>query len=254
MLSFGVLFFSFIAIMVTRALQAEVSGGQKERWSPEGAQMDAPGGEARAGQGDPGKLRLERKGGYVGKGSAGAPARARGSLTWCGHGGRSPLQSADTKPGPPRGRDARPGRGARALCLRALQPARAPPRPRPRLGTPASGSAGLGVAGSLGIAVRAPARAPPLRALSALPARTRSVSGTQGRSAERGEGEAPRPPRLPSPRLAGVGFHGEVPGRLSEKRQRHQGGGLPSPLPLLSSVQPRGRLTLPTGPVLLEDK
>lgn len=86
----------------------------------------------------------------LGKGDAGAPARARGSLTWRLQGGRSPLQSADTKPGPPRGRDARPGRGARgagSLSARranrsgpapAPPPARAPPPPVLRVpGSPA---------------------------------------------------------------------------------------------------------------------
>lgn len=72
----------------------------------------------------------------MGKGEAGAHARARGSLTWREQGGRSPLQSADTKPGSPRGRDARPRRGARRVSsLSACSAARsAPPQPRPRLG------------------------------------------------------------------------------------------------------------------------
>lgn len=95
----------------------------------------------------------------MGKGDAGAPARARDSLTWREQGGRSPLQNADTKPGSPRGRDARPGRGARrAGSLSARSAARsAPPQPRPRLGRlrlPLCGSQGLRPCA--GIAIRVP--------------------------------------------------------------------------------------------------
>lgn len=109
--------------------------------------MESPGGEIRVSQEGSGKLRLEQRG-NLGKGEAGAPARARGSFTWREQGGRSPLQSADTKPGSPRGRDARPGRGVRRVSsLSARSAARsAPPQPRPRLGRlrlPLCGSQGL---------------------------------------------------------------------------------------------------------------
>lgn len=204
--------------------------------------MESPGGEIRASQEGLGKLRLEQggSGGDLGKGDAGALARSRGSLTWREQGGRSPLQSADTKPGSPRGRDARPGRGARALCLRVLQPlgpaptpppARTPPPPTLRV----SGSPALGGDLNLGLVP-----APCARLLCSL----REHGWSRGpRSAQRGVGKArfrgprpelppcvsrspiPRPPRLPCPRLAGVRFHGEVPGRLRERRQRHRGGG-----------------------------
>lgn len=127
--------------------------------------MESPGGEIRASPGSwsegSGKLRLKQKGGNLGKGGAGAPARARGSLTWREQGGRSPLQREDTKPGSPRGRDARPRRRARradSLSTRSADSS-APPQPRPRLGRlrlPLCGSQGLRPCA--GIAIRVPSR------------------------------------------------------------------------------------------------
>lgn len=143
--------------------------------------MESPGGEIRASQEGLGKLRLEQSGGggHLGKGDAGAPARARGSLTWREQGGRSPLQSADTKPGSPRGRDARPGRGARRAGSLSARSAAARPRPNPAPGSDASAShsAGLGVS-SPGRGSQSGSRPCPLRAPSVRPARARLVSGT----------------------------------------------------------------------------
>lgn len=95
----------------------------------------------------------------MGKGDAGAPRTRTRLAHWRERGGRSPLQNADTKPGSPRGRDARPGRGARrAGSLSACSAARsAPPQPRPRLGRlrlPLCGSQGLRPCA--GIAIRVP--------------------------------------------------------------------------------------------------
>lgn len=179
---------------------------------------------------------------------------------------RARTQSQGPRVGGTRG----PGavRDARALCLRVLQPlgpaptpppARTPPPPTLRV----SGSPALGGDLNLGLVP-----APCARLLCAL----REHGWSRGpRSAQRGVGKArsrgprpelppcvsrsliPRPPRLRCPRLAGVRFHGEVPGRLSERRQRHRGGGAGL---YLSPPRPRqAHLTLLTlGSWCLEDK
>lgn len=88
--------------------------------------MEFPGGDTRDRQSRPGKLRLKRKGGPWGR-------RMQERRRLAHLGGRSPPQSADTKPGPPRGRDARPGavHRARALCLWTLLPLGPRPGPAP---------------------------------------------------------------------------------------------------------------------------
>lgn len=218
--------------------------------------------EIRASQEGSGKLRLERGlGGWdLGKGDAGAPARARGSR----EGGvrfRTRTQSQGPRVGGTRGPGA--ARGARALCLRALQPARPRPNPAPDSGASASHSAGLGVSGPARGSQSGSLPCPCARLLCAL----REHGWSRGpRSARRSVGKArsraprpqlppcisrspiPRPPRLLCPRLAGVGFHGEVPGRLSERRQRHRSGGTVLHLSPPRPVPPLCPTTRPTSP------
>lgn len=146
--------------------------GTKARWKPGGAQMAFPGGDTRDRQSRPGKLRLKRKGGYLGMEDAGAqtarsPGRAE-SAAERGHKARAPAWE---------GREAGSGApGAGSLSVDSAA-ARAPPRPRPQLGRlrlRLCGSQGLRPrGGSQSGSLLCPWNAPSVRL-----ARARSVSGT----------------------------------------------------------------------------
>lgn len=229
--------------------------GTKARWKPGGAQIEFPGGDPRDRQSRPGKLRLKRKGGTWGR-----KMQERRRLSHLWEGGvrrRARTQSPGPRVGGTRSRERCAGRGlfVCGLCSRS-GPAPAPPLVR------APPPPALRVSGSpapRGIAIRVPSL-PLERALRAPCARTISLrdlgagGGVRGRRGPATPNHLPAshsrrvlgPPRLRCPLLAGVGCHGEVPGRLREKRQRLPGGGAalallsPSSPPLLFSIQPSG--------------
>lgn len=148
--------------------------------------MAFPGGDTRDRQSRPGKLRLKRKAGTWGR-------RMQERRPLAHLGGRSPPQSADTKPGPrvggTRGRERCAGRGlfVCGLCSRsgpapAPPPVRAPPPPALRVsGSPAPRR----------IVIRVPSL-PLERALRAPCARTISLRDLGAGGGVR-EGEVPRP-------------------------------------------------------------
>lgn len=237
MLSLGVLFFSFIAIMVTRGAVGRGCKRDKGRLRSGGAQMESPGEQTGLGETEAGE---EGAGGTWGKGMQ-EPPRVHDSLTWRGQGGWSPLQSADTKPGSPRGRDSRPGRRARgAGSLSARSAARCGPAPAPPPARAPPPSA-LRVPGSL--ALPGPFPAPCASPLCALRAHALGLRGRRARGRMWGRRDPAAPSHLPAssapkssvPRLTGVRFHGEVPGRWSETRQRNgdEGAVLPPRLPVV---------------------
>lgn len=179
-------------------------------------------------------------------------------LTW--EGGvrrRARTQSPGPRVGGTRGRERCAGHGlfVCGLCSRlgpapAPPPVRAPPPPALRVsGSPAP----------RGIAIRVPSL-PLVCALCAPCARASSLRdlGARGGVRARRGPAAPNhlptsysrrvlgPPRLPCPLLAGVGCHGEVPGRLRQRDKDSRVEGLPSLYfppsspPLLFSIQPSG--------------